>query len=54
MSKKFIFFFIIIILLAIGFWYWHSQSYSKEILKLEILGPEKAALGENIEYIVKF
>jgi len=39
---------------AIGVWYWQKNSYSKEILKLEILGPEEVALGEEIEYTVKY
>ncbi len=39
---------------ALGFWYYQRNVYSKEILKLEILGPEKADLAEEIEYIVKY
>lgn len=33
---------------------WQANTYSKEILKLEILGPTEATLGENLEYIVKY
>lgn len=33
---------------------WNQNSYSKETIKLEILGSEKAALGEEVEYSVKF
>lgn len=50
--------FIVIVLLAgvgaVGYWYWQQNQYSKEILKLEILGPELAQLGEEVEYSVKF
>jgi len=38
----------------IGLWYWQRNSYSKEILKLEILGPEEVALGQEIEYTVRY
>lgn len=38
----------------VGFWYYQRNVYSKEILKLEILGPEKADLAEEIEYTVKY
>ncbi|MBU0476610.1 DUF11 domain-containing protein [Patescibacteria group bacterium] len=56
MRNKF-FFFIIILTLGLGIigaWYYQSNIYSKEILKLEILGPDKANLLEEIEYIVKY
>ena len=50
---------IIIIVLAVilgiaGYWYWQKNPYSKEILKLEILAPEKVAVAQEIEYIVKY
>ncbi len=56
MRKKFIIF---LILLAAGaglsgFLNWQRNIYSKEVLKLEILGPVEANLGEEIEYIVKY
>jgi hypothetical protein len=37
-----------------GLYYYQRNSYSKEILKLEILAPEEADLLEEIEYIVKY
>lgn len=43
-----------VILGLIGFWAWQKNSYSKEILKLEILGPEEAALGQEVEYTVRY
>jgi len=39
---------------AVGFWYYQKNIYSKEILKLEILGPDQAELGQEIEYTVKY
>ena len=38
----------------IGYWSWQKNIYSKEILKLEILGPETVNLAEDFEYIVKY
>lgn len=56
MRKVFIIF--IIVLFAgvgiTGFWYWQKNQYSKEILKLEILGPEAAQAGDEVEYLVRF
>lgn len=37
-----------------GFQKWRQNVYSKEVLKLEILGPTEATLGDNLEYIVKY
>lgn len=37
-----------------GFWYYYRNIYSKEILKLEILGPTEVELAEEIGYIVKY
>ena len=44
----------IIILGCIGFWYWRDAVFSKEILKLEILGQDLAKMGDEIEYTVKY
>jgi len=33
---------------------WRRNIYSKEVLKLEILGPNEVTLGQEIEYIVKY
>ena len=55
MNKFFVFIIFLFLLLGVvGFWYWQENSYSKEILKLEILGPESAKAGQEIEYLVKF
>ncbi|MEF8847177.1 MAG: hypothetical protein V5A57_01985 [Candidatus Paceibacterota bacterium] len=37
-----------------GIWYWNSNSYSKGNLKLEIIGPDKADLAQEVEYLIKY
>jgi len=39
---------------ALGYYYWQRNIYSKDILKLEILGPEMVDLLEPVEYLVKY
>ncbi len=38
---------------AVGYWLYQGNSYSKEILRLEIFGPETVIIGEEIEYSVR-
>ena len=50
---------IIVIILALGlaaagYWYWQRNPYSKEVLKLEILGPDKASASYEVTYTVKY
>ena len=45
---------LIVILSVAGFWYYQRNIYSKESLRLEILGPEEAEMAQEIEYIVKY
>lgn len=45
--------FLIITVMILAVFWWQSLSYSKEILKLEILGPKEVTVGENIEYVVR-
>ncbi len=55
MKKIFNFFFILIAFLFIVLvWNWRKNVFSKEDLKLEILGPSEANLLEEVEYIVKY
>ncbi len=55
MSKKAIFIILILVVAgAVGFWFYRAGIFSKEILKLEILGPDTAKVGEEIEYTVKY
>jgi len=49
----FLFFLFLFFLLA-GYWIWQKNSFSKEVVKLEILGPESIGVGEKFEYLVKF
>ena len=54
--KKLIF---IVIILGLGlamagFWYWNRDSFSKAALKLEILGPGKASLSQEVEWTVTY
>ena len=37
-----------------GFWYYQRNIYSKDILRLEIIGPEEIDTAEEIEYAVKY
>jgi len=54
--RKLLFIIIILFLVlgAAGFWFWQRNYYSKEVLKLEILGPTEAEISEEIEYVVKY
>lgn len=56
MLKKIIFLIIIlfIVLGGLGCWYWTRNPYSKDVLKIEILGPEEANFSEEVEYTVKY
>ena len=56
MKRKFYFVLIIstIILGVVGYFYYQKNIYSKDILKLEILGSEKAVMGQEVEYTVKY
>jgi hypothetical protein len=39
---------------AVGYWVYQRTLYSKEILKVEILAPEKISAGEEFEYTIKY
>jgi len=54
--KKTTLFIIFLAILAgvLGFYFFQKNIYSKDILKVEILGPEEADLLQEIEYIVKY
>ncbi len=36
------------------FWFYREGMFSKEILRLEILGPDKAKTGDEIEYTIRY
>lgn len=44
---------VFIVLIAAGWWYWQKNIYSKEILKLDILGEDLIEAGKETEYLVK-
>ena len=46
--------FLLIIILTSSFYIWSRNKYSKEILKIEILGPRETLVGKEIEYLVKY
>ena len=56
MQNKIIIYIIALAVLAggLGFWYYQRNVYSKDVLKLEILGPDEANAAEGIEYAVKY
>ena len=56
MKRKFTLFivFMAIFLGIAGYWYSSKNIYSKDILKLEILGPSEINLGDEIEYLIKY
>lgn len=37
-----------------GYWHWNKNIYSKDSLKLEIIGPQEATIFEEVEYTVKY
>jgi len=43
-----------LVLMAVSYGFWRKNVYSKEELKLEIIGPAQAQLGQEVEYIVKY
>jgi hypothetical protein len=55
--RKNLLFFIAILFIALGaagYWYYQKNIYSKEVLKVEILGKNEVELAEEIEYLVKY
>jgi len=56
MRKKIIVFFLILLVVAgiISYWFYQERIFSKEVLKLEILGPENIQMGQEFEYTVRY
>jgi fimbrial isopeptide formation D2 family protein len=44
----------VIVLFLAGYWYWQSKGFSTESLNIRIAGPEKAQVGDEIIYTVKY
>ncbi|MDD4074219.1 MAG: hypothetical protein PHU17_01685 [Candidatus Pacebacteria bacterium] len=54
MKKRILLLFLLMIVLSVfAFFSWKDMSFSKEVLKIEILSSERASIGEEINYIVK-
>jgi hypothetical protein len=45
---------VVVIIGFIIFWFYRENIFSKEILRLEILGPDTAETGEEIEYTINY
>ena len=54
MSKKIIFLILIVIALLVIFLMYRGSMFSKEILRLEILGPDIVKVGDEIQYTVQY
>ena len=54
MSKKIIFLILIVIALLVIFLIYRGSMFSKEILRLEILGPDIVKVGDEIQYTVQY
>jgi len=55
MIKKIILILVVIVLVLVAVFLFYRQGmFSKEILRLEILGPDTAKIGEEIEYTVQY
>lgn len=55
MRKRITFLIILAVLVGVaGFWNWQKSIFSKEVLKLEIIGPGEANLLQEVEYVVKY
>jgi hypothetical protein len=56
MSKKLVYSLIVlsIILAIVGLWYLQRNVFSKDTLKLEIIGPDTVEVGQSIDYTIKY
>jgi len=55
LNKLLIFFVVLFVILGgLACWYWTRNPYSKDILKIEILGPNEADFSQEVEYTVKY
>lgn len=55
MNKKILLILFVVVLVGAGaFLYYKESMFSKEILKLEILGPDTAKIGDEIQYTVQY
>ena len=56
MNKKVIRYIIIfsLVIVVAGFWYFQRNAFSKDILKLEILGSDTTEVGQKMDYVLKY
>jgi hypothetical protein len=56
MNKKVFIFLIFIVIIGglLGLWFYNNNVFSREVLKLEILGTDTIKMGDEIEYTVKY
>ncbi|XOB42695.1 MAG: hypothetical protein ACKKMP_01415 [Candidatus Nealsonbacteria bacterium] len=55
--KKILNYLVIAVILSGAIWFawnWQKNVYSKELLRLDILGPSEITLGEEVEYVVRY
>ena len=45
---------ILVVIIATLLFDWKRMNFSKDILSLKVIGPDKAAAGEEVEYVVEF
>lgn len=45
---------LILITAVAGYWYYRGRMFSKEVLKLEILGPQTVKVGEEVDYTLRY
>jgi len=55
MNKKILIILFVVIVIVLGVFIFYKQGmFSKEILKLEILGPDTAKIGDEVQYTVQY
>src|SRR5262245_54991231 len=45
---------LVVVLVGVGFWIWQGNNFSTEVMHMELQGPDKANIGEVIEYKVTY
>jgi hypothetical protein len=45
---------LILALVVLGFWYFQRNVFSKDVLRLEIIGPETVEAGQKVDYVLKY
>jgi len=53
-KKRFFIIFAVIVVVFVAFLFYREGMFSKEILKLEIFGPDTAKIGDEIEYTIQY